>query len=309
MKVAIHSVDGMNYPNLALMRISAYHKSIGDEVEWFMPMFKYDRVYASKVFMFTPDDPMLPDDAIRGGTGYDVHSRLPPEIEAMPPDYSIYPQFPQAYGFLTRGCVNKCPWCVVPAKEGSIHVVSDIVQVSQGRRDIVLMDNNFLASPKEFVREQLEIARANKYRIDFNQALDARRINEENAPLLAKTRWLKYVRIACDVDEMIGPCINAIRLLRRFGLPGDVMVYVLTKNGNDGVASALRRIKALTEADKRAIPFVMPYRSLTDNSILPNGDVKRLARWCNRAWVRKSCSFDDYGKAKIPDENGQMLLV
>lgn len=101
MRVAIHSVDGHHFPNLALMRISAWHKARLDAVEWFMPLSQYDRVYASKVFTFTPDDPYLPPDAIRGGTGYDITSRLPPEIDATPPDYTIYPQFTEAYGFLS----------------------------------------------------------------------------------------------------------------------------------------------------------------------------------------------------------------
>ena len=151
MRVAIHSVDWHNYPNLALMRISAWHKAQGDSVEWFSPLMPYDRVYASKVFTFTPDDPYLPADAIRGGTGYDATTKLPPEIDAMRPDYTIYPQFTEAYGFLTRGCVNKCPWCVVPKKEGAIKIVGDIEEICNTntgfRRKAILMDNNFLAAP------------------------------------------------------------------------------------------------------------------------------------------------------------------
>ena len=135
MRVAIDSVDGMKYPNLALMRISAWHKAHGNTVEWFIPLAKYDRIYASKIFTFTPDDPYLPPDTIKGGTGYDVSSRLPEEIESMPPDYTIYPQFDAAYGFLTRGCPNKCPWCVVPHKEGGLRVVADIEDICRTKRD------------------------------------------------------------------------------------------------------------------------------------------------------------------------------
>lgn len=296
MRVAIHSVDGHGFPNLALMRISAWHKAQGDSVEWFMPLARYDRVYASKVFTFTPDDPYLPDDAIRGGTGYDVTSRLPTEIDAMPPDYTIYPQFKEAYGFLTRGCVNKCPWCVVPSKEGALRVVADIEDVCRTntgfRHKAILMDNNFLAAPIDFVREQTEKMRRLEIRVDFNQATDARLYDDERARIMAGIPWLSMVRMSCDTDAMLPHCIRAIKALRSFGCKKDVLVYVLAKN--EGIDSALHRIYGLMAADKRVAPFVMPYRSLTDNSIQPSEELRRLARWCNRAWIRKSCLFEDY---------------
>jgi len=296
MRIAIHSVDGHNYPNLALMRISAWHKAQGHSVEWFAPLMRYNRVYASKVFTFTPDDPYLPEDTIRGGTGYDVTSRLPPEIESTPPDYTIYPQFEEAYGFLTRGCSNMCPWCVVPRKEGAIRTVADIEDICRTntgfRHKAILMDNNFLAAPIDFVREQVDKMRLLKIRVDFNQATDARLYDDERARIMAKVPWLSMVRISCDTDAMLPHCIHAIKALRNFGCKKDVLVYVLAKN--DGLDSALHRIYGLMAADKRAVPFVMPYRSLTDNSIMPSDDLRRLARWCNRAWIRKSCRFEDY---------------
>lgn len=296
MRVALDAVDGRKYPNLALMRISAWHKARGDSVEWFAPLARYDRVYASKIFTFTPDDPYLPPDAVRGGTGYDVASRLPPEVEAMKPDYTIFPQFSEAYGFLTRGCVNKCPWCVVPNKEGAIRIESDIEDICATntgfRREAVLMDNNFLAAPIEFVREQVERMRALKVRVDFNQATDARLYDEERAQIMARVPVIRYVRLSCDADAMVPHCLEAMRLMRSFGYRRDFFVYVLATN--DGIDSALHRIRALTAADKRAVPFVMPYRSLTDDSIQPSEELRRLARWCNRAWIRKSCKWEEY---------------
>lgn len=296
MRVAIHSVDGHNYPNLALMRISAWHKSQGDSVEWFSPLMPYDRVYASKVFTFTPDDLYLPADTIRGGTGYNITSRLMPEIEATPPDYTIYPQFDEAYGFLTRGCPNRCPWCVVPRKEGAIRPVADIEKICNTntgfRHKAVLMDNNFLAAPTDFCREQIDKMLCLKIRVDFNQATDARLYDEQTAQMMASVPWLRYVRVSCDTDAMLPHCIHAIQLLRGFGYKKDFFVYVLAKN--DGIESALYRIYGLMSADRHVVPFVMPYRSLTDNSIMPSDDLRRLARWCNRAWIRKSCRFEDY---------------
>ena len=296
MTVAIHSVDGLNYPNLALMRISAWHKAQGDTVQWYAPLASYGRIYASKIFTFTPEDPYLPPDAIRGGTGYDVAGRLPPDVESMPPDYSIYPQFDAAYGFLTRGCVNDCPWCVVPRKEGKLSVIGDIERICSTntgfRHKAILMDNNFLAAPIDFVREQVDKMRRLKIRVDFNQGTDARLYNDETARIVARIPFIRYVRMACDTDAMLPHCIRAIGLLRAHGYAGQVFIYLLTKN--DGVESAIHRIRALDAADSRIVPFVMPYRSLSDNSISPSHEVKRLARWCNLAWVRKSCKFEEY---------------
>jgi hypothetical protein len=112
------------FPNIALAKISRYHKMQGDDVEWAQPIFgSYDIIYASKIFNFSPDFNRLEyhaDKFILGGTGYDLTSELPEEIDRLQPDYSIYPNVPDdvAYGFLTRGCPNHCKWCVVPKKDG-----------------------------------------------------------------------------------------------------------------------------------------------------------------------------------------------
>lgn len=295
MKIGLRDVDGHGYPNLALMRLSAFHKSIGDTVEWYLPLERYDLVYASKIFTFTEDDPYLPDNTLRGGSGYDAGIRLPDEVEAVAPDYSIYPN-QEAYGFLTRGCPNKCPWCVVPAKEGSLTIYDDIENIcntSTGfRKNVILMDNNFLAAPIEFVKEQTEKMKRLKVKVDFNQSTDARLYDEERAEIMAKIPYLKYARISCDTDAMIPHCITAMARLRQFGWNGDIMVFMLAKNGES--ESVLHRVHSLCGADKKCVPFIMPYRSLTDNSVVPEKKIKHIARWCNRVWLRKSCSFEEY---------------
>lgn len=123
MKIGLIDVDGHNYPNLALMKISAFHKMNGDSVEWASQLFgEYDRVYASKIFTFTPDYNfcgMKAGELIRGGTGYDIKSRLPEEIDNRTElDYSIYPQYGFSIQFFSRGCIRKCPFCLVNKKEG-----------------------------------------------------------------------------------------------------------------------------------------------------------------------------------------------
>lgn len=148
MKIGLLVVDS-NYPNLALMKISNYHKARGHDVEWYNPLSPYDKVYIAKVFTFTPDYKYYinADQIEKGGTGYDIEKVLPIEIDRIQPDYSIYNIVPDlAYGFLTRGCPNRCKWCVVPQKEGKISPYMDIEEVVAGRRKAILMDNNVLAS-------------------------------------------------------------------------------------------------------------------------------------------------------------------
>mgnify|MGYP004471687623 CR=1 FL=1 len=122
MNIGLIDVDGHHFPNLALMRLSAYHKAHGDSVEWWDGFKHYDRVYMSKVFTFSPDvDTCInADEIITGGTGYKDYGSLPAEIEGTFPDYSLYPEWKPAIGFLTRGCIRNCPWCIVPKKEGTI---------------------------------------------------------------------------------------------------------------------------------------------------------------------------------------------
>ena len=120
-RIGLVDVDGHNgFPNLALMRISAWHKARGDTVEWWDGMLSYDRIYMSKVFTFSLDNDtvMQADEIIKGGTGYRDYGSLPEEIEAMPPDYSIYPRYPYAVGFLTRGLHPFLPVVYRPAERG-----------------------------------------------------------------------------------------------------------------------------------------------------------------------------------------------
>jgi hypothetical protein len=146
MKTGLIDVDGHHFPNLALMKITNYHKSVGDTVEWVNYLERYDKVYQSKVFTFTRDiDTFVQtDEIVKGGTGYKMYDEL--FCDDREPDYTLYPQYLHAYGFLTRGCIRNCPWCIVPAKEGEIRAYRDIETVLQDRKTAILMDNNVLAS-------------------------------------------------------------------------------------------------------------------------------------------------------------------
>ena len=196
-------------------------------------MEHYDIVYMSKVFNFSPDDTYIydADKIIKGGTGYDIHSTLPDEIDRLQPLYDIYPNVPKdtAYGFLTRGCPNKCRWCVVPKKEGAIRPYMDVDEIAiEGRRKLVLMDNNILAAG-DYCIQQLQKIIERGYRVDFNQALDARLVTDEIAQLLAKVKWLdnNRIRFGCDTHGQIAECERAMNMINRYGFTGQYFLYTM----------------------------------------------------------------------------------
>jgi len=235
-------LKGKRFPNFALMKISAYHKARGDTVDWWNPLSpNLDMVYSSKIFTFTPENIYLPPDTIKGGTGYDIAAKLPPEIDAMYPDYSIYPDYDCAIGFTTRGCPNSCPWCVVPMKEGSVKPYRDWREIArQDTKKIVLMDNNILAC--DYGIEQLRSLIGSGYSIDINQGMDARLVDAAVANMLSSLRWIKYIRFACDTSAAIEPLINAARLLNERGVsPSRIFVYFLVRD----IPDAMARVKAL----------------------------------------------------------------
>ena len=250
MKIGLHDAERdyfkhKIFPNYALMKISAYHKAQRDTVEWWLPMYQYDRVYSSKVFDFTPVDPYLPESAIRGGTGYrdlPLSKGLPSEIDAWFPDYSIYPECDYAIGYLTRGCIRHCRWCVVPRKEGNIRpyrIWQELVRPDTDK--LVLMDNNILACDHGI--QQLEGLIGSGYRIDLNQGMDARLVTDNIAEILARLEWIRFIRFSCDTKAQIEPIRRAIDLLGKHGVrPYRVFIYLLV---TPDIEDAAERVEAL----------------------------------------------------------------
>jgi len=247
-RVGLHDAEAerfrgkKRFPNYALMKISAWHKAQGDTVEWWEPLGLFDRVYSSKVFDFTPENPYLPPDTVKGGTGYGLFTELTPEIDAVFPDYSIYPNCDYAIGYLTRGCPNRCRWCIVPKKEGNIQPYRawrDLVRPDTDK--LVLMDNNILAC--EYGIEQLAGLIGSGYKIDLNQGMDARLVTPEIADILARLKWISYLRLSCDQESQIEPVLHTCELLKARGIkPYRVFVYLLV---TADLSSASRRVEAL----------------------------------------------------------------
>ena len=298
MNIGLIAVDS-DYPNLALMKISAWHKSQGDLVEWYNPFDQYDIVYMSKIFSFTPDYGQWITNAKhirKGGTGYDLHSVLPEEMEFVVPDYSLYPSIDNktAYGFLTRGCPNKCKWCVVPRKEGNIRPYMDVNDVAvDGRTNLVLMDNNVLAC--DYGLEQIQKIIDRGYRVDFNQALDARLVTDDIAKLLAKVRWIDVIRFGCDTPRQIEECEEAMNMIDSYRKnQAQYLMYTMIGNDFDEALNRLSHWKTF----KRVRIVAQPFRDVDNpHQIVPQWQ-KDMARWAMRREIYTTCEFKDYEPRK-----------
>lgn len=284
MKIGLHDSDNTGFPNLALMKLSAWHKTKGDEVSWFHSLFaKYDEIYSSKVFTFSKTDPYLPVNAKLGGTGYGSSAVLPQEIEHICPDYDLY-GLDHSMGFLTRGCIRKCEWCVVPNKEGEIVAHAEIEEFTR-HKEVVLMDNNVLAHPHGI--SQIEKIIRLGLRVDFNQGLDARLIDTSIAKLLSKVKWLSPLRLACDSKAQIKEIDRAVDLLRWHNVtPSRYFCYVLVKDVND----AIERVRFLKKL--HIDPFAQPY--INPEGTPPGEEQRHFARWVNHKAEFKSRTWEEY---------------
>jgi len=312
MRIGLIDVDGHNYPNLPLMKISAWHKKQGDHVEWYQPLLSghMDKVYMSKVFSFTPDYEYYvdADEIIKGGTGYaislidgrEVYDKskdipLSDEVEHIYPDYSLYPEETNdtAYGFLTRGCPRGCSFCQVASKEGQCsHKVADLSEFWNGQKHIVLMEPNLLACPdwKELLQQIID----SKARVNFNQGLDIRMMTEEKAAMLSQIK-LDAIHFAWDRYEdkdLIQPKFLTFREKSKVRQK-DLQVYVLCGDKEKRIREEdLYRVSWLKE--NGYAPYVMLY----DKEHLPRGhELKKLQRYVNNRFIFWSCpTFEDYLK-------------
>lgn len=326
MNIGLIDVDGRHgkkkwgstvYPNIALGKIARWHSMRGDTVEWAKPIdlfchARYDILYASKVFNFSPDVDFRQfsyDRLEKGGTGYDIYKRLPDEIDRLQPLYELFPWLPHthAYGKLTEGCPNKCFWCVVPKKEGYIRPYMDIEQIAiEGRTHVVLMDNNILAAGKYAV-EQLQKIIDLGLHIDFNQAMDARLVTPEYAELLGKVKWIdSRIRFGCDTTAQIKDCERAMQLINDAGFRGEYFLYTMIGGKND-FTECYDRIhywwKRLQDfrhnKQGRAVyAYAQPYRDpLNPNHTIPEWQ-KDMARWCNKRMIFCTTDFKDFEPRK-----------
>lgn len=314
MKIGLYDADGHNFPSLPLMKISAWHKSLGDNVEFAMPLKQYDRVYVSKVFgdeytVFN-DVCFQAKEIVYGGTGFaikvvdgkEVYEKirdvdLPKEIEHIYPDYSLYPQLTQntAYGFLTRGCPNDCSFCIVSKKEGRRSVkVADLSEFWRGQKHIKLLDANLLACKdcKELLQQLID----SRSSVDFTQGLDARFITAPIAEMLKDIK-IDRVHFAFDFMKYEKQIVKGLNIYNTICKPADgkVIVYMLT-NYDTNINEDLYRVEKIVELG--FFPDVRIYRKPSAPQIL-----RDLQRWCNNRYLFRSCSFMDY----VPRKDGKTI--
>lgn len=307
MNIGLFDVDSHNFPNLALMKISAWHKQYGDNVEFVIPLKHYDKIYVSKIFgdeySEMPNYCLQADEIIYGGTGFsikiengkevyykDKDKNLPYEIEHIYPDYSLYPQYTKntAFGFLTRGCCNNCDFCIVSKKEGMCSTkVANLSEFWRGQKQIKLLDPNILACKDRI--DLLKQLKDSKAKVDFTQGLDARFITKEVA-LLLKDIKKETVHFAFDFMKNEKLIIKGLETYKEIcGITDNVAsrtVYVLT-NYNTSFEEDMYRIWRLQEIG--FAPDVRIYRKSTAPKFL-----RDLQRWCNNRYIYKSCNFEDF---------------
>ena len=310
MNIGLYDVDSHNFPNLPLMKLSAWHKKQGDNVEFINRFKHYDKVYVSKVFgdeYSTMDDTVInADEIVYGGTGFCItiedgkevfdkekDKPLPDEIEHIMPDYSLYPDYKKACGFLTRGCPNNCPFCIVSKKEGRVsHKVANLSEFWNGQKAIDLMDANILSC-----RDHLDLLsqlRDSGARINFLQGLDARFLTQSNINLLKEIK-VEHYHFAFDLMENKERIVGGLKLFRE-NIDQLADCYVLT-NFNTTFEEDMERVKILQELNIR--PYVMIYRKNTAPKRL-----KDLQRWSNNRFIYASCpNFEDYKKGGIDERN------
>ena len=294
MKVGLIDVDGHHFPNIPLMKLSAWHRTHGDTVEWYEPLLSghLDRVYMSKVFSFTEDYPyhIWADEIIKGGTGYCIETvngmeqyrkekdmRLPDEIEHTCPDYTLYSKLcsDTAYGFLTRGCPRECKFCHVGAKEGTCSVkVSDLSEFWHGQKKIVLCDPNLIACRewKPLMQQLID----SKAKVNLNQGVDIRLMTPEKAQMIKQLRidsihfaWDRY-----EDKEKILPKFEMFKEITGWGVQ-KVGVFVLT-NFDTTIEQDLDRIYTLRDMGYN--PYVMIYNKEATGK---NDLVRKMQRWVN----------------------------
>ena len=291
---------------LPLIKLSAWHKKQNHNVVLHRGLTisstidKPDVVYISCLFTKNRAAArrlakQFPDAEIRiGGTGINLTTELPQEIEHQMPDYDLYPDCNYSLGYTVRGCFRECPWCVVPKKEGKPHPVADIYEFYNPKfKRMVVLDNNILALPSHFRKIARQIIKE-KIEPEFNAGLDVRLLDDEKAKLLKQMR-ISQPKFAWDdlKDEYM--VMRGIEILRKHGINRSLF-YVLV-GYNSTMEEDLYRLEKLKAVGQRA--YVMRYETVRSNK-----EYIYLAAWANQPQFFETMSFDEYKmKCKAREEN------
>ena len=312
MRIGLIDVDGHNFPNLPLMKLSAWHKQKGDSVEWYEPLLHgfpnapLDKVYMSKVFSFTPDYPYYVNavETSKGGSGYCISlengkeiyhkendNQLPYRVEHIYPDYSLYPELTKdtAYGFMSRGCPRGCDFCHVEAKEGrKAYKVADLSEFWHGQKNIVLLDPNPIACKewKDILQQLID----SKSWVDFSQGVDIRLMTEEKAEMIKRIKT-KNIHFAWDRYEDKKKIVPKLKMFKEYtGYDYRKLTVYMLCNFDTTFEQDLERVYLLRDLGYN--PYVMLY----DKEHIPTGHrLKHLQRWVNNRIIFRTCEkFEEF---------------
>lgn len=325
MKIGLIDIDS-KIPNLALMKLSTHFKQLGHKVELTSPLFadQFDEIFASKVFSYT-EMPILPKKTMIGGSGCSLTTFLDEDIEHIMPDYNLYPnETGYSIGFTTRGCIRKCPFCIVPEKEGGIKFNADIYEFWNTRyKDIILLDNNIFALNGQFEKIAEQILRE-KLKADFNQGLDIRLLTDEKAKLLKEMKPISQWRFSFDDIRTENSFRKGAEIIIKNKInPGKFLIYILV-GFNNTFEEDMRKVH-ITFTEYGFDPFVMLFRDFDKKNYKPNKPLndfnnevnqkktfyafmrkekktyQDFARWVNRKEIFKSVTWEDY-RGRIDNE-------
>jgi len=302
-KILLVDVDS-KIPNLALMKLSSYYKKQGYEIELqkigysYYPHNKYsmiivdgyEKIFVSIIFKTNKDKITFvgKSKVIIGGVGYSLLEKLEKEIEAEEPDYSIYPDNDISYGFITRGCIRNCKFCVVPQKEGFIHQVNTIDNIVRHKK-IKFLDNNILAFDKhiDILKELVD----KKIRCQFNQGLDIRLLTEENAKLLSELNYLGEYFFAFDNIKDTDIINNKFKIIKRY-ITKDwrIKFFLYAHPDMDIVNDILFRIRWCKI--NKVLPYLM--RDINCWNSKNNNLYIDLAADCNQPSIFKKMTFEQF---------------
>jgi len=280
LKVRLVDLDS-KMGSIALMKISSFYKD--HDIAWHSPLMDadIDKLYISKLFDFTEDYQYTQGakQVIKGGSGYDITSKLPKEIDIIKTlDYTIYPQIDYSLQFYSRGCIRNCPFCIVRQKEGNITPVEPMELNPKGKH-IEVLDNNFFANPQW--KWAIEDLIKTNQKVNFH-GIDARIMNEEQAYYLNKVKHYKQIHIAWDNPR--DNLISQLQEITKYIKPYKIMCYVLIGYWSTPEED-LYRVEKLRELG--IDPFVMPY----DKS---DRYQKDFARWVNHKAIFMTVKWEDY---------------
>ena len=315
MKIGLIDVDG-KLPNLALIKISKYYKTMGDQVEFIRPdatRNTYDRIYASAIYQKSYNDcrtlqEYFGDRIEIGGTGWDIEKRLPPEIESMKPDYDLYTAdmiYPKikgimtrerkkakaqqivdaGIGFTSRGCIRKCPFCFVPRKEGAFRQDSEIKDIINPRSNVIILhDNNLTADPHCI--DKLHEIRDRNLIVDINQGCDVRLMTPEIAQAMSEVHHLRSIHYAWDLMGFEKQVIEGINILKKF-IPASRHMCFCLVGFNTSFEEDMYRVKKLQSLGVR--PYIMRYNERRDDIRM-----NHFSRWINSFIYKAVPDFEEY---------------